>query len=1073
MVPLSPDSGGNKSGKRKKRESNQRAQFHKAQFNKENSERLYIDPDDLPDQPAPVWGAAPAAAPGVAASFHSMSRQQARSIAPGQTRALVGERDAAGVIQSTGREMIILQAPRDDGRGGAGAHEDVTCVDAYAVADTHKDAATLRKHIFKVPYMLLEMSGNDVKAAGYVSWRDVRLQTIMNGFISNGIGDVVPKDVLSSQKTDDRLWISVALAVAVARARCGQNGLRVDRSAMYAKYTSVKSEAAVEAQTQSTLRFAAKKMDEKQEIEASLREGLAAAHPGWSAEKLDKEARKKRIAADPNNIASAVRNEAIDALLPLASNMAIATASAAAELGHLAHSIEANGPGGPTADPCEHAAACIDALEVLAGPAAELQQLNGQYFNIHGRAGDDLDKVIAQTKVIMATSAAVLVEFNAINSANGPALAAEARVAVKTIQTAHAVLLLARADSEAAARASAKAARDERVAWTMAVHALLTPAEAAAIGGSGARDLKHYLKQNAHSFEDEHGAITAAGFARLGKDAVVAVLNKDPSEVGSTINNSPGDTEELAVATQRWIDAVERGESGYNGVPLQHLPPHSATSVVEETPEGQTGRQMSHAEVMAAEKELLIKERARLELEAAASADGASSQDQSGHLRVLILQSGQMCTGCQNIVMPQQCAWASQIPGAESVEVLMLCKTGAGYKLWNVSPAGAQLCDRDESEGAESEEHDDVDQSLGSSDGSDTGDAACTEGCCGGGVVFGARNLTECGPGAPGPGAPGTSRTALSPRNPVPGDAPAHPPFAPVFAAAAAAGAAAKAAAHARAVAAAAAAAAAATVTAEEAAAPPTIHSWIEAVRAVDGCGAPKPFEALVSAALSKWPAWAIVKRETFDDNDSRELLGAYILDNGAGWAQSMAALYRAVDAFWRLTELSGGRAAKALNVNAFAAALTGQRGLAAHSLRAACLLLNAMGTTGEEQESCVLKVGASADDSSGGAGSSIVTQGVQAGNAHGAPGGDEPTQHYDFQCVVDLTDEQTKMLIAFDMDSAFGPCVGLTRKERWIRAEGFGLAPPSEVMALLSLVRDDSAHNVTVVVSKHGAGFF
>lgn len=41
-------------------------------------------------------------------------------------------------------------------------------------------------------------------------------------------------------------------------------------------------------------------------------------------------------------------------------------------------------------------------------------------------------------------------------------------------------------------------------------------------------------------------------------------------------------------------------------------------------------------------------------------------------------------------------------------------------------------------------------------------------------------------------------------------------------------------------------------------------------------------------------------------------------------------------------------------------------------------------------------------------------------------------------------------MLRAFDLTSKFGPCSGMTRLERWQRAEALGLAPPPEVKALL-----------------------
>ncbi|KAL8665903.1 MAG: hypothetical protein Q9202_001839 [Teloschistes flavicans] len=42
------------------------------------------------------------------------------------------------------------------------------------------------------------------------------------------------------------------------------------------------------------------------------------------------------------------------------------------------------------------------------------------------------------------------------------------------------------------------------------------------------------------------------------------------------------------------------------------------------------------------------------------------------------------------------------------------------------------------------------------------------------------------------------------------------------------------------------------------------------------------------------------------------------------------------------------------------------------------------------------------------------------------------------------------KILRHFDLSSQYGPCVGLSRARRWKRAEGLGLKPPIEVLAVL-----------------------
>lgn len=46
------------------------------------------------------------------------------------------------------------------------------------------------------------------------------------------------------------------------------------------------------------------------------------------------------------------------------------------------------------------------------------------------------------------------------------------------------------------------------------------------------------------------------------------------------------------------------------------------------------------------------------------------------------------------------------------------------------------------------------------------------------------------------------------------------------------------------------------------------------------------------------------------------------------------------------------------------------------------------------------------------------------------------------------MTDEE--ILNRFDMNSKYGPCVGITRSERWDRANALGLNPPKNVKRLL-----------------------
>ncbi|BAF22978.2 uncharacterized protein [Oryza sativa Japonica Group] len=43
------------------------------------------------------------------------------------------------------------------------------------------------------------------------------------------------------------------------------------------------------------------------------------------------------------------------------------------------------------------------------------------------------------------------------------------------------------------------------------------------------------------------------------------------------------------------------------------------------------------------------------------------------------------------------------------------------------------------------------------------------------------------------------------------------------------------------------------------------------------------------------------------------------------------------------------------------------------------------------------------------------------------------------------------RMAREFDMDMRYGPCLGLTRAQRWRRAAALGLAPPPAVIAVCS----------------------
>ncbi|KAG6424806.1 hypothetical protein SASPL_115226 [Salvia splendens] len=48
--------------------------------------------------------------------------------------------------------------------------------------------------------------------------------------------------------------------------------------------------------------------------------------------------------------------------------------------------------------------------------------------------------------------------------------------------------------------------------------------------------------------------------------------------------------------------------------------------------------------------------------------------------------------------------------------------------------------------------------------------------------------------------------------------------------------------------------------------------------------------------------------------------------------------------------------------------------------------------------------------------------------------------------------DEKEEVLRQFDMNMAYGPCIGMNRLDRWERANKFGLNPPAQVENLLRM---------------------
>ncbi|KAM3913498.1 DNA polymerase delta subunit 4 [Leptodactylus fuscus] len=53
--------------------------------------------------------------------------------------------------------------------------------------------------------------------------------------------------------------------------------------------------------------------------------------------------------------------------------------------------------------------------------------------------------------------------------------------------------------------------------------------------------------------------------------------------------------------------------------------------------------------------------------------------------------------------------------------------------------------------------------------------------------------------------------------------------------------------------------------------------------------------------------------------------------------------------------------------------------------------------------------------------------------------------------------------LIQFDLDWRFGPCTGITRLERWKRAEELGLTPPKNIRDILMAHQADEQYQLNL----------
>ena len=61
------------------------------------------------------------------------------------------------------------------------------------------------------------------------------------------------------------------------------------------------------------------------------------------------------------------------------------------------------------------------------------------------------------------------------------------------------------------------------------------------------------------------------------------------------------------------------------------------------------------------------------------------------------------------------------------------------------------------------------------------------------------------------------------------------------------------------------------------------------------------------------------------------------------------------------------------------------------------------------------------------------------------------------------LTKQEMIDLEAFDLNDRYGPMIGLTRKDRWLRATALSLKPPSSVLDTLETLDDGDAEHESI----------
>ncbi|XP_069568107.1 DNA polymerase delta subunit 4 isoform X2 [Brachyistius frenatus] len=89
-----------------------------------------------------------------------------------------------------------------------------------------------------------------------------------------------------------------------------------------------------------------------------------------------------------------------------------------------------------------------------------------------------------------------------------------------------------------------------------------------------------------------------------------------------------------------------------------------------------------------------------------------------------------------------------------------------------------------------------------------------------------------------------------------------------------------------------------------------------------------------------------------------------------------------------------------------------------------------------------------------------VVKKAKRGGKREKRPSPPSPPRDVETETI---REEELKKLRQFDLNWRFGPCTGISRLQRWERAELHGLNPPEEIKYLLLQTHSDPADNLSL----------